>query len=185
MFVCPDKKSFAHKAFCVQIYFNLFFASSELDFRPAQSQFPDMSANQFTRPPWTQEEARAYAIKGNIRKKELAREREAATTRRIAELEEQLADALARIPISDDTRRSKTLDQIDKTDKMINDALDEGDREAFVELTDVKQKLWKLALAVPGQARGRRSAAMLPPSAVPLGLSTTQEPQPSGDVPPT
>lgn len=134
----------------------------QLDILTRSIQLDRMGRNQFTRPPYTPEEARAFAAVGVIRKRELARERAEATAREIAGLKRQLAEALARIPINDDARRQETLNQIDATDKMINAALDEGDREAFLELTDAKQKLWKLALATPGAAKASRRAAPAP-----------------------
>lgn len=116
-----------------------------------------MGSNSHTRPPWSLEECRANAIKGNVRKKQIAREREAATARRIEDLEAKLADALARIPIGDDARRQTTLSQIDSLDELINRALDRKDSDEFLRLSSAKEKLWKLVQPTAGVSKPVRS----------------------------
>ena len=140
-----------------------------------------MGSNIHTRPPWTRDEARAFAVAGNVRKKELAREREAANARRIAELEAELADALARIPTGDDARRQKTLSQIDSLDELINRALDRKDSDEFIRLSSAKEKLWKLVQTVPGQAKRRTGRDAAPPIPTPqeaerVSLADPQKP---------
>lgn len=57
---------------------------------------------------------------------------------------EALATALASTPVHDDARKARTLRQIDSLDVLIDEALVSKNRAAFIELTGVKERLWKL-----------------------------------------
>jgi hypothetical protein len=67
------------------------------------------------------------------------------------------------IPFDDETRKKATLRQLDRLDGLIDKALAGGDREAFLELADAKQKLWKLVQPTAGVNKPGRSRRPEPP----------------------
>ena len=113
-------------------------------------------ANLATKAPnFTRENAAAMARRAV--ESRLAREAREKDEERQRDIEARaLAISRESKPDPDDARKNKTLVQIDKLDKMIDKALAIDDREAFLELADAKQKLWKLVQPTAGIAKHSR-----------------------------
>jgi predicted Co/Zn/Cd cation transporter (cation efflux family) len=73
-------------------------------------------------------------------------------------------------PDNDDARKNRTLKQIDKLDKLIDDALVKSDEERFLKLTSAKERLWKLVQPTAGVSKPsrQRSQAISQPISTPL-----------------
>jgi hypothetical protein len=101
-------------------------------------------ANLATKAPnFTPETARLAALKSHeSRRQNLEREKMLLATQ---------------APDNDEARKNRTLKQIDKLDKLIDDALVKADEERFLKLTAAKERLWKLVQPTAGVQKPSRS----------------------------
>jgi hypothetical protein len=106
-------------------------------------------ANPATKAPnFTRENARAMQIK--------------ATASRLARIQREkdelqaMKDALARIPETEDARRTRTLKQLDMLDALIDRALNLGNSDKFLKLSAAKEKIWKLVQPTAGVLRPKK-----------------------------
>lgn len=82
----------------------------------------------------------------------------------LASAESQTAEGL---------RAVTTLQQIDKLDVMINEALDKRDTDAFLSLSGAKEKLWKLVKPTAGVNRPSRQSRRNQVEAQPIETAQT------------
>jgi len=115
-------------------------------------------------PNFTPETARLMAIRSQeSRRLNIQREKEAFEAGRQSALNEKTLD--------DEARRTITLQQIDKLDQRINEALADDDEERFLKLTGAKERLWKLVAPTAGVLKPKRAGeASRRPSAVPVNV---------------
>jgi hypothetical protein len=103
-------------------------------------------------PNFTPELAAKYAPLATI-----AREKNREMRRLAAEAEKSAV-------VTDDARKTQTLNQIDRLDKLINAALDDDDADLFLKLTAAKERLWKLVQPTAGVNKPRQSSRPAPPT---------------------
>jgi hypothetical protein len=99
-----------------------------------------------------------------------------ATRSRLARIERERAeaqavkDALASRPEPEDTRKERTLKQLDKLDVLIDRSLNLGNSTQFLKLSAAKERLWKLVQPTAGVLKpGKERATKRGGVAVPLG----------------
>jgi hypothetical protein len=102
-----------------------------------------------------------------------------ATRSRLARIERERAeaqavkDALASRPEPEDTRKERTLKQLDKLDVLIDRSLNLGNSTQFLKLSAAKERLWKLVQPTAGvlkparERSSRRGGVAIPLSAEP------------------
>ena len=132
-------------------------------------------------PPFTAETAAAAGRLGGKRSAEAkAKARE---ERRLLILQARIQATAS----GDDSRRTRTLSQIDLLDNAIDDALERGLHERALELVGAKDRLWKLVQPTAGSLRPGRSRREAPPSItapVPISAPVAQPAPVAPEVPP-
>ena len=147
--------------------------TARLDFRIIPSEYLDMNPawKDHLAPPITRETAGDMARRATASR--VARiEREKAEDRQRDIEARALAIERESKPDPDDARKSKTLIQIDKLDKLIDAALTRSDEDTFLKLAGAKEKLWKLVQPTAGVLKNSKRAIRSAP-AIQFDDSTT------------
>jgi hypothetical protein len=126
-------------------------------------------ANLATKAPnFTVENAKAMSARA-VEARRIKRERE----KELLALAEKLARSTAK-PSDDESRKLRTLKQIDELDKRIDAALDDDDDDLFLKLCGAKERLWKLVQPTGGVAKPGRGRSQMPAAVV---LSESENPE--------
>lgn len=112
-----------------------------------------------------------------------------ATAARVRNQQARVAQALAdgqarekaereKLPAPDDARRDRTLKQLDLLDNLVDAALAAGDADRFLQLSQAKDRLWKLVQPTAGALRPSKSGKSI--RSGPLApVGDASEPQPA------